>query len=142
MTDEQTTATAVDEHLWQAPGVSYGSVKETIRVRMLLLEEVDRRLTAGTATSSSEARGQLSQEWVNLAEKEGQKVPGIPLRSELQPGETLNHRKRDAAGRAIRHLWEGAQAAEWELVGIEATICNARGMALPGKWYEQQQRLL
>lgn len=134
------------DKLWEPPdgGVAYGSVAETYRVQQLLLEEVERRLTEASAVNAHDARGQIAQEWVRLAEKEGQKVPGIPLRSPLEdadPMDTLEHRKRDAAGASIRHLWAGARSSEWVLVGIEATICAARGMALPGKWYETQATL-
>ena len=135
----------MSDELWQPEaGNPLASRAENERVREMLREELLRRAEAEHSHSArplGAARGDFAVDWVALAQKLGLKQPGDP-RTPLREGETREERRVDAARTRLRQFLAGHREQDWVLVGIEATICDRRGFALPGKAYQTQQQLL
>lgn len=124
------------------------SLRETNRIREFYLKH--RALETGEVHPQGHEcknckrwRAELAEAWPPLAEKLGLPVPGAngkPLH--LTKYETEEERRRDCARTRIRHFEQGPMAQhEWVIIGIEATICDRVGLALPGRAYQEQQRL-
>lgn len=134
--------------LWEPDaGSPKASRRESERVRRLYWEEKTRLLgwehPAGHRCEECGAfRGQLARDWVSLCYRTGYHSPGQDVRRPLREGETELERRVDAARTRLRQFEAGQAQAEWVLVGIEGTICDRRGLALPGRMYVVQGALL
>lgn len=136
-----------DKDLWQPEGGNpLASDAENKRVRALLEDELQTHYVpraareGGGANAWGRARGVFAERWVSLAQQLGLKAPGDP-RTPLAEGETRQERREDAARTRLRQFLEGHREQAWVLCGIEATICDRRGMALPPCAYQTQERL-
>lgn len=140
-----------DRELWKPEvGNPKASTQENERVRRMLQEHLEKQVRPSRDVHVSDedlerlwgfARGGFAVSWVDLCAKLGLKGPGEDRRAPLRPGENARQRQVDAARTRLRQFLEGHQEQEWVLVGIESTICELRGMALPGKAYQVQQKL-
>ena len=132
---------STDEHLYQqgvgGEKAALASRPENDRVRELLAAELE-HLCPG---DEGKARGIFAKRWVALAHQLGLKSPGADQRARLRPGQTKRQREEEAARTRLRQIREGHLEFDWVLVGIEATINDRKGLALPGKAYETQERL-
>ena len=138
-----------DRELYKQPmgaeKLALASVPENERVRALLEDELV--LSVGTlgpdGVAENEwgrARGDFVRDWVALCEKLGIKGPGDSARAPL--GQHTREGRRIRAGHTrLEQFLEGHLEYEWVLCGIEATICERRGLALPGCAYQVQERL-
>lgn len=131
----------------QRPHGQRYSRTENIRVRAVLQAHLEHIVTTWvtpegerppTATVRwGRARGSFATDWVALCLREGMRAPGNPRK--------VQHAKQDpredAARTTLRQFLEGADKPDWVLVGIEATICDRRGQALPARAYERQGQL-
>lgn len=139
-----------DRVLYQPPrrtGRGYNRA-DNLRVRALLQAHLEEKLvadpvymrTGNQPAAWGRARGALARDWVALCRHEGMalQLPGKPRK--------VHHAKadphEDAARTALRQFMEGTDMPDWVLVGIEATICDRRGMALPRGAYMRQGRIL
>jgi hypothetical protein len=116
---------------WNAPPLQ--SSNENTRVRELLDAHLDTRVREGLEPNRGSARGAFARDWVQVCDKLGLRGPA--------QGRDLEHRI-DAGRTPQRHLLAGRLMPEWVLLGIECTICERKGLALPGKAYEVQQTLV
>lgn len=136
-----------DRELYKQPmgaeKLALASVPENDRVRELLIEDLGRRADAEhshTARPWSSARGDFVREWVALCEKLGIKGPGDDPRAPL--GQHTREGRRIRAGHTrLEQFIEGHLEYAWILCGIEATICDRRGLALPACAYQVQEKL-
>ncbi len=136
-----------DRELWEPrdPGPRLANERRNGRTRELYLAHIAERAAAlegGTAEERyGKARGDFARDWVALAQQIGLHVPGQDRRTPLAPGQTQQERCIDAARTRQRQFTAGANISDWLLTGIEATIADRAGMALPGEAYQQQERL-
>jgi len=128
------------------------SPEENERVRALLIDHLSERvlpaLSTGLANVWGIERGKFARDWIEVAQKIGLRQPGAEFQKPLAPPGVGRKRDRDpyerkleAARTELRQFLEGEQLYEWQLVGIESTICDRAGLALPAKAYETQQQL-
>jgi len=149
LTRRRQTVLEPPRELWaggKAPRLA--SPGENARVRALYIEERDKMAAeradgwAPSEADRSHARGQLAREWVDLAKREpGVKMPAEERRSRSSARTPLQHQV-DAAEKHIRWLDAGELLSNWQLTGIEATICARRGWPLPPAAYQAQESLL
>lgn len=141
-----------DRGLWEdeTGGVQKASPRENERVRTLLEGELTRWVNQEEARVGEHqsredmfghARKQLARDWVELSKRLGLKVPGVPARAPLAPGESAVEKQVDAAHTRIRQFQAGRNEQDWVLVGIESVVCDRRGLALPSKAYQTQRAL-
>ncbi len=119
---------------------SKASVPENERVRAMLEKELRRDVRGNREASWGPARGRFVREWVALCEKLGLKSPGDDQRAPLG-GFSKEERRVRAAHTRLEQFLEGHLEYAWILDGIEATICERRGLALPPGAYQTQEKL-
>lgn len=137
-----------DRKLWSPdhPVPRFANPGENVRVRALLVKALQVAVDADDRDMPSEkkwaqARTEFARDWVALAEKVGFRKPGEQLRTPLA-GEDPLARQAGTAHTELRQFLEGDLKPEWELTGIESVCADRLGLALPGKAYEVQGKLL
>lgn len=132
------------EQTWGVEKAALASVPKNDRVRAMLEEELEKvvpRPPGGpTKNDWGHARGQFVRDWVALCAKLGIKGPGDERRAPLGDF-TLEERQLRAAHTRVEQFLEGHLEYDWVLVGIESTICDRRGLALPPEAYQTQEKL-
>jgi hypothetical protein len=97
----------------------------------------------GVVKKTKRARGEFNVAMWELARKEQLIFFGEtqPSARDVSSPRDARQRKLDAARTPMRHFFMGVDLPHWQLVLVEATLCDLAGMALPGSAYERQAAL-
>jgi hypothetical protein len=128
---------------------SRASPEENERVRAMLKDYITEQVVAHEgvypsdlpdlhAAAVARQRGIFARYSLELGERLQLRTWGTPRKLHHAKGAKA---RKDAAYTNLRQFWMGKDLADWALCLIEATICDLRGMALPGCAYATQRTL-
>jgi hypothetical protein len=151
LSHETNTEEGMPIKLWRPDdlGSIRASVGENMRVRELYAAEKAKHLDpaehplACKCKACGKYRGDFARGLVQTCERNGLHVPGQDVRRPLREGQTSEMRRVDAARTNVRQFEDGTRGQpEWMLCGVEATIAERNGMALPPCAYQTQGMLV